>query len=153
MKSLRTTRPGPHIAEEDVVKFEQQYQLTLPELYRSFLLNSNGGRPERDLFPIQGLRGNPWGRIHFFFGLEHPIEAYRLDWNRDVIGSDTPPNLLFIATTEGADDICIDLNDGTVYYWDAYDEDDTGRRLYKIADSFEQLLELLYRDDLSPEMD
>lgn len=153
MKLLRTTRPGPHITEEDIVKFEQQYQLTLPALYRSFLLEANGGRPERDLFPIEGLRNNPDGRIHFFFGFDHPVEAYRLDWNRDVWGNDTPPNLLFIATTQGADALCIDLNDGTVYYWDAYDEDDTGRRLYRIADSFEQFLEVLYRDEHSPEID
>ncbi len=153
MRFPRTIEAGSPVSDGDVAAFERKYQITLPSLYRDFLVETNGGRSERDLFPIEGLRNNPFGRLHFFFGLNDTAEAYKLDWYRELYADRLEPNLLFIATTECADKLCLDLETGAVLYWDAYDEDDTGRRLYKIADSFEQFLNVLYRDELSPKMD
>lgn len=64
---------GPPLSEEDVRSFEGKSDLTLPASYKEFLLATQDGRSERDLFAINGLEGNSFGRIHTFFGLKAPV--------------------------------------------------------------------------------
>jgi len=39
---------GPKLSEETISAFEAHFQVTLPEDYRDFLLEHNGGRPEKN---------------------------------------------------------------------------------------------------------
>lgn len=151
---LRTFEGGPPLREEDVMRFERRFGLVLPAAYRQFLLATNGGRPERDLFAIQSIEGHPVGRIHVFFGLNDPIESCNLDWNLDVFGERIPAGLLPIATTEGADKICLSVADrrsGRVLYWDG--SAPAGEpTLHVLADDFASFVSSLQADELSPGM-
>jgi len=150
--SLRTFEGGPPLHPKDVNSFEQQHELALPSSYKEFLLASNGGRPERDLLMLAGPEGNSLARIHVFFGLNDPIESCTLDWNLAVFKDRIPAGLLPIATTEGADKICLAVvteRPGPVFYWDGHAQ--TGQQsLYFLADDFASFLAALRSDELSP---
>jgi len=149
---LRTFEGGPLLREEDLKSFEKKHGLSLPTAYREFLLATNGGRPERDLFTINGLAGNPLGRIHLFFGLRDPVESCNLDWNLDVFRDRIPEDLLPIATTEGADKLCMLLTGeraGAIFYWDGHAQ--AGEyNLHALADDFASFITSLHADALSP---
>ncbi|WP_338266122.1 SMI1/KNR4 family protein [Corallococcus caeni] len=145
---VRTTEMGPLLSEADLAAFEQRYALKLPVPLREFLLTTNGGRPERDLFKLQGVPGNPFGRIHFFFGLNDPIESCNLDWNLEVFRDRLPQGMLPIATTEGADKICLAVSGagtGRVFYWDAH-----ARGVHLLAEDLDTFISALRSDALSP---
>ena len=152
---MRTFGGGPRITENDIADFERRQNIVLPSSYRSFLLQSNGGRPERDLFLIPGFPEGPDGRIHFFFDINGSMGCYNLDFNREWFSDRIPDHLLPIATTEGADIICMSLAPdalGAVYYWDGVHISPTYGMLYLVANSFEEFLEQLYRDEDSPRL-
>ena len=149
---LQTVEGGPPLSEEDLQSFEKKHHLSLPTAYKEFLLATNGGRPERDLFTINGLEGNPLGRIHLFFGLRDPVEACNLDWNLDVFRDRIPEDLLPIATTEGTDKLCMltaGERAGAVFYWDGHAQ--VGEyNLHALADDFTSFIAALRADALSP---
>ncbi|MFL5359293.1 SMI1/KNR4 family protein [Archangium sp.] len=151
---LRTREGGPPLTEEDVSAFEKTHGLVLPVAYKEFLLATHGGRPERDLFTLKGLEGNPFGRIHLFLGLNDPVVSCNLDWNRDVFRDRIPADLLPIATTEGIDKICLCVaggRTGAICYWDGHAR--VGERsLYFLADDFTSFISSLHADELSPRM-
>lgn len=142
------------LSEESVRSFELRYGITLPVQFRQFLLATNGGRPERDLFAIEGMEGNPYGRIHVFFGLNDPVESCNLDWNLEVFAGRIPRGLLPIATTEGADKLCLSVagkETGRVLYWDAHPQPGTSG-LYFLANDFGAFVSSLQSDELSPKI-
>ncbi|MBZ4375411.1 SMI1/KNR4 family protein [Corallococcus sp. AS-1-6] len=145
---MRTTEGGPPLSNAELDSFEHRYGLRLPPPLRDFLLATNGGRPERDLFKLQGVPGNPFGRIHFFFGLNDPVESCNLDWNLEVFRDRLPPGLLPIATTEGADKVCLSVT-GQVLYWDAHARPGTAS-VHLLAEDLDSFLSALQSDALSP---
>lgn len=148
---LTTRNGGPLVTEEQVRLFEQANSLSLPAAYRSFLMARNGGRPERDVFCVPGCKGSPTARLHFLFGIGHPIRSYDLHWNLVVFGDRIPGELLPIGTTEGADLLCLGVKDsraGQVVFWDGYQE--TGNRFYSVAPSIDEFFGLLSVDSDSP---
>ncbi|MGE6757050.1 SMI1/KNR4 family protein [Corallococcus interemptor] len=140
------------LSNADLDAFEQRYGFPLPLPLRKFLLATNGGRPERDLFKLQGVPGNPFGRIHFFFGLNDPVESCNLDWNLEVFRDRIPPGLLPIATTEGADKVCLSVTGATagqVFYWDAHARPGTNSA-HLLAEDLDAFISALRSDALSP---
>jgi hypothetical protein len=116
------------------------------------LLATNGGRPERDLFKIRGLKNDAPGRIHLFFGLNDPVASCNLDWNLDVFRDRIPADLLPIATTEGADKICLRVageRTGAIFFWDGHARAGE-RNLYVLAEDFASFVASLHADELSP---
>jgi hypothetical protein len=143
---IKTIEGAPPTTESDLDRFQVKHGIVLPAAYRRFILETNGGRPDRDLFSVVALPESPVARIHFFFGMNDPEESCDLDWNREVYFERLPPDVLAIAKTEGPDLICIRLTNGeTILYWDALTE-----RLLNVADGFESFLSMLYSDELSP---
>lgn len=137
---IATSEPSPPTTASALDALETRIGMVLPVDYRAFLLSSNGGRPERDMIDVPGCTDNPVARIHFFFGVSDPEESADLEWNLETYSDRIPPGLLPIATTEGADKICLDLSQkfgGGVVYWDGYEHD--GDVVYPIAASFSDL--------------
>ncbi|HZH17577.1 MAG TPA: SMI1/KNR4 family protein [Archangium sp.] len=154
MALLRTLEGGPPLNEEDIRSFEVKHGLALPASYKEFLLDTNGGRPGRDLFANNEFEANPLGRIHIFFGLKDPVVSCNLDWNLDVFGDRIPTDLLPIATTEGIDKICLSVGGkqpGAVFYWDGHARSGE-RNLYFLADDFSSFIASLHADEVSPRM-
>ncbi|WP_408888261.1 SMI1/KNR4 family protein [Myxococcus faecalis] len=57
---VQTLEGGPPLDEDTVRAFEASHGFQLPGEYRDFLLATNGGRPVRDLFSVEGLPGGRW---------------------------------------------------------------------------------------------
>jgi hypothetical protein len=124
---------------------EHRYGTCLPHAYRDFLLARNGGRPERDLFRVPGCMANPVARVHFFFGINDPVESCNLAWNIDVFEERLPRGMIPVGTTEGADKICLALDSGAIVYWDGYED-----VVFPVSGSFEDFMASLFSDELSP---
>jgi hypothetical protein len=150
--SLRTFEGGPPLDEESLRSFEKRLGRILPAAYRQFLLATNGGRPERDLLALEGLAGNPFARVHVFFGLNDSVKSCNLDWNLEVFGDRIPADLLPIATTEGIDKVCLAVageHTGAIFYWDGHARGGE-RNFYLLADDFVSFIASLYADESSP---
>jgi SMI1-KNR4 cell-wall len=143
--------PGPVITGVDIRRFEETYRLRFPDDYKAQMLMYNGGQPERDLFAVVDCEANPIARVHYFFGIGYPMECYDLGWNYDVFNGRIPNKLIPIATTEGADQICLCVRGpdyGSVVYWDGYAE--SRQRIFSVADTFYLFCSMLFRDEHSP---
>jgi hypothetical protein len=139
--------------EETVSRLEAAWRLKLPESYRKFLMEFNGGRPTARRFKFKGrTRGSSVDRFLGVHNREHNnlleyIETYR---------GRIPPNLLPIAHDPGDNLIAISIDGpdkGRVYFWDHDREVDDGPPDYSnvilIADSFDEFLEGLHEKDVS----
>ena len=73
---------NPPILPDRIDKFEVRWRTNLPESYRKFLLQNNGGKPIPAAFPIDGMPNNSHGEIQAFFGLGAKIESEDLNWIR-----------------------------------------------------------------------
>jgi penicillin-insensitive murein DD-endopeptidase len=87
---------NPPITREELQSFARRYNLQLPKAYEEFLLRNNGGRPEPEMFPIEGLENNPFGGIQAFFGLNASIVTEDLEkiLTRNQYGHETTLNVI-----------------------------------------------------------
>ncbi|WP_299519823.1 SMI1/KNR4 family protein [Winogradskyella sp.] len=119
------------IKSEDLIAFEQELELSLPETYKAHMLQFNGGAPEKEYFKGVSV-------AHF-----NPIKNGRRTLE-DVIKSlkdILPINYLPFAYDPGGNQICMDLNDGENYgkvYYVPMDMGDTNPEF--LADSFTEFV-------------
>lgn len=137
---------GPPLSDEDIKLLESSVGVFLPSEYRKFLLRQNGGRPTPNAFSIRGLANNPFGTIHYFFGIGDAIESCNLDWNYAVLNGRLPSNLIAIADDPCGDLICLTLfgdDAGSVVFWDRHTEpnEPSYENVYQVAESFKEFLD------------
>lgn len=133
---------GRRLAESEVAAFEKDLGTTLPEGYRQFLLEHNGGRPEPDVIDIEGLPGGS-ADVQVFFGLGCSIESSNLDWNLAMFRTQFHEDLLPIACDSGGCIYCISIHGarcGSIVYCDFIESKVT---YYSVAPSFEGMLKKL----------
>lgn len=103
------------VSIEDVQALEYKYEIELPEDYKHFLLNNNGGIPDR----VYYIENDADLVVNFFlslgsekYSLEEYIEAWReegLSGEFVPIGEDAFGNLICIA--------CKGNKKGQLYFW------------------------------------
>ena len=129
---------------------EAELGISLPEQYREFLLNHNGGYPEPDAFPIHGNASDEHGLVHYFLSI-HEGDVYNLmSYVRRFEGR-VPEDLLPIALDPGGDLIVLSIlgaNRGKVYFWEHEEEAQEGEtpgyeNVYFVASSFYEFLNSL----------
>lgn len=146
---------GP-LPPDAISRCEAEIGCSLPESYRRFLLDYNGGRPEPAHFPVT-WKGQPFATrfpydsVHFLFGFVEggPGDIIRnfQDYRERIpegmipVGNDPGGNLLLLGCTEP--------NIGKVFLWVQDEEADEGekpdyRNVGFIADSFDDFLGVLY---------
>jgi hypothetical protein len=144
----RMEESARQLSRDDIRRVESIMGIRLPKEYAVFLLKHNGGRPIPNGFPIDGLANNPFGMIHFFLGIDNPVEVCNIDWSYEVLNGRIPSNLLPIADDPGGNAICLSLfgdDAGAVVFWDHAAEHlpPTYANIYRIADSFTEFIESL----------
>ena len=138
-------RIGRAIGEEDVRHFERAHALRLPEDYRQFLLEHNGGVPQNN---TEGVRA-------FFCLGDH--ERWSLEaWFAQCQGQ-LPPELCPVAIDGRGNIYCIGHTEkeaGAVYLWACQANSDDGPRLARASASFARFLNGLepYDPDDLPEV-
>jgi hypothetical protein len=65
----RMSDSNPPTTLAAVESFERERALVLPNLYKEFLLATNGGAPEAPAFPIHGRRMTPIEVVQSFAGI------------------------------------------------------------------------------------
>ncbi len=147
---------GPPLTEARISALERKLRIVLPAAYKSFLLLYNGGKPDPDCFPIRGWDRNPSGSIHYFDGIDKPINSSNIEWNYRILRGRMPRELFPIAGDGSGNLICISLggaNKGSVYIWN-HDEEHappTYQNVYFIAETFEAFVDSIYHEPISEE--
>lgn len=130
--------------KEKVESFEQHIGLSLPEDYRKFLLECNGGMPHvlYSTFRIEAL--NQIIPLDVLYGLDTGNELELMVWNEEY-SDDLLPNSIIIGRDPGSGMIVL-INDSEnkgIYYWDHslyFEESSEDENLYKIADTFQAFI-------------
>ena len=144
---------GPQVTEAQIEAFEKSFGHPLPDDYRQFLLDVNGGQPDNAHCEFDQ------GVVNRLFHLDDTDDessdlATRANRSRPVLPS---PDLLFIGHDDGSARILLALageHRGEVWFMltgDAGRPDDanprvewhTRRDMRKLADSFEQFMRAL----------
>jgi hypothetical protein len=119
---IRIERAGRTLSEAEVVALELRIGCRLPESYRCFLLENNGGvpTPDMDTIDIEHLLGSPTD-VGEFFGIDRPVTSSTIDWNLSTFEGRISNQMLPIACDSGGNLFCISLNErdyGSVVYCD-----------------------------------
>jgi hypothetical protein len=137
---------NPAIDDGILETFQRELGARLPRCYKDFLLQYNGGRPVKNVFPIADFDEGNFGSIQVFFGLNTIVKTSDLSWRIKNRIAPFPAGLLEIACTDGSDLICIDTQSENVpvYFFDYASSWGNGiwrdEDLYLIATSFADFL-------------
>jgi cell wall assembly regulator SMI1 len=138
---IRIRAQGPRLSEEDVTHFEKRIGSPLPEPYRRFLLENNGGRTTPDTIHVEGLPGSPTD-IKVLFSIGSPEETNDLLWNREMFTGRIPDRFLPIASDSGGSRFCVSLSGSdrgsVVFCLLTFTEDDG--TIYFVASDFDDFL-------------
>ena len=133
-------------------RHEDSWGFRLPDDYRRFLLQFNGGRPHPRYFEFKDHEGG--SSVHSFLGFNE-------DYNRNLVKKlqmfkDRLPARFFpVAYDDGGNQICLSIsgNDrGKVYFWDhelqadqtVGESPENADNIMLVADSFEEFLNGLH---------
>lgn len=148
---------GPPLTQERITILERELGIVLPDDYKAFLLQFNGGRPDPGDFPIRGLESNPFGRIRLFPRVDGVIESSNLDLSYNIYAGRIPMNFIPIARTGTGDLICLSLrgrDQGCVYFWDHEEEHipPSYENMYFVAPTFPDFLSSIHFEQMSAEV-
>lgn len=123
----------------DIKEFEKEFNLSLPESYKTFLLENNGGNAEPDFYYLSDEK---CVGISSFYTLEE-IKSDLTDFSLKFTS-----NIVPIAIDGGGNIICISASGedkGKLYLWWAEncadeDEEATYDNLSLIADNFDEFI-------------
>lgn len=139
---IRIRAQGPRLAEKDVIHFEKSIGSPLPETYRRFLLENNGGRTTPDTVYVEGLPGSPTD-IKVLFSIGSAVETNDLLWNRETFTGRIPGRFLPIASDSGGSRFCVSLSGSdrgsVVFCLLTFTEDDG--TIYFIANNFDEFID------------
>ncbi len=135
------------LTETELSQRERMWRQTLPGDYRSYLLITNGGIPQKRCFLYNE---HEYLIVRFLGILENSdvdidvvlsqIED-RLTDNEDLVGCE----LLPIAELYAGDYVCIDFRgDPNICVWSHEESQELDPVTYPIADSFSKFLDMLY---------
>ncbi len=127
------------LGEMEIVAFEARLGCSLPDDYRKFLAEYNGGKPSPDVIDVVGLPGESTD-IQVFFGLDRSVASSGLDWNLQAMRGQIEERLLPIACDSGGRVFCLSLRDadrGSIIYRDLAESEVT---YYRVASSFDELM-------------
>lgn len=131
MNKITQHNPYGATTENDVAAFEKSIGYRLPESYRQYLLNSNGGKFENYFFHAISFGRSEIHPVHEYFRLGAGSEAERLEnmypfsqfHDLDAFSEEFKKYLCF-ADTHYGDDLLMDLERGTIYFYRSDDDGD-----------------------------
>lgn len=134
---------------QEIEQAEIRIGKKFPMEYKKFLLEHNGGTPERTEFEFTDTFGEPSDSlIHYFLAI-YDEEGYdNLESECDNLDDRMLPNILPIASDPFGNLICISVeggDKGKIYFWDHELEtvEASYENLSLIANSFSEFMNLL----------
>jgi hypothetical protein len=153
---------GPKVTLEQVIEIEKTIGHQLPQQYKDFLLQFNGGEVSPDCFKVK-YSGQEWAEgleealLRAFYSIpEH--EYYSFLENQEFYEGRVPADTILIADTPGRDKILLGIegeNTGKIFYWNGsyeVDEEEQAEEGFQadysnvgfVANSFNEFLKGLY---------
>lgn len=124
--SWQIRESGSSLEEEHITSFERAHNLTLPNMYRDFLLAYNGGFVEPNHFRMVGPVSEPdqmqnegIAKIDWFLTMgdsELGSLAQYIQSHRTI--ARIPPELLPIGLDGEGSLLCMGIEHGDIYFWD-----------------------------------
>ena len=145
---MKLVDKGADLKAAQIEEFEELFKISIPEAYKTFLVNENGGRPVPATILLKTDDSERPFDVEEFLRLEPEDETWGLRSVRLTCLDRIPSELLAIARDGGEDFICIGLSGkrvGEIYIWwsegQCYpDEEPTFENVEKIADSFGEFI-------------
>jgi hypothetical protein len=136
--------------EKKLLKFEADIHGRLPEDFRAFLLEHNGGKPIPFSFTISKELGID--SIHHMLGLHNGPKYFRLDKSWKAYRNRMPTTIVPFADDPCGNALCIGISgneEGNIFFWDHEKEGNENEQPFygnikKISDSFNQFLNGLF---------
>ena len=157
MKQLQIRDRFHSINMQDIENLEKKCKVSFPQSFKDFLLINNGGRAEKNVFPmLENEHDNNEGVVSDFHGIDE--KAYYSNLEKSILYSRVPNDIFVFASDPFGNYICIGTEGqryGKVYFWDhegeaaAFGYDEAWyENVYLIANSFEDFINSLYKVDL-----
>lgn len=152
MATIDFEERGPQLGLAGIEDFERSLGRKLPGDYRSFLLDTNGGRPEPNSLTMEKTEVS-CGVNQFYSVLDRRGQNDLLT-EQAALKSRIPEDMLVIADCEGGNRVCISLRGedfGSVFFWDHELglEDDPSSAFFPIAPDFSAFFNALSKLDPS----
>jgi hypothetical protein len=117
--------------EEDVRKFEEKVGFTIPSDYRNFLLEKNGGIPNKTIISVPNIGEKV---VQSFYALTNPVSTFTLSHLAKVYKNRLPSGMLPIADDPAGNIFITELiagkDFGKIYFLDHEQEADVERQPY-----------------------
>jgi len=128
-------------SESSITSFEAELGWSLPADYRSFLVETNGGRPEPSTFEFTTPSGQSDSLVDWLYSLSDD-PYYSLRRNREIFGSRIPDKTLSIGCDPFGNQILMN-RDGEILFWDHELETTEGVvNVHRVASSFTSFVEM-----------
>ena len=136
-----------NISEEEVFKFEEKIGFSLPDDYKEFLLNCNGGVPEIKYSTFELNDFDESIGLQVLYGLNLAQNLDLREWNEEY-EDDLLDDCIIIGHGIGFGLIVLvnSIEFSGVYFWDHSFELESSseeENVYKIADTFKQFIDNL----------
>ncbi|OBW59799.1 SMI1 / KNR4 family protein [Solibacillus silvestris] len=138
---------NPKISLQDIKQFEQEYEVTLPKQYVDFLLEYNGGFPQKSNFKLPDDEGE--SLVNKFYGIGDMKS--NLGKVFVVLEGEIPEDFISIGNDPGGNEILLGVNgeyQGKVYFWihDIEPEDEMDN-MFILAGNFTEFFNNLYESE------
>lgn len=138
---------NPKISLQDIKQFEQEYEVTLPKKYVDFLLEYNGGFPQKSNFKLPDYEGE--SLVNKFYGIGDMKS--NLGKVFVVLEGEIPEDFISIGNDPGGNEILLGVNgeyQGKVYFWihDIEPEDEMDN-MFILAGNFTEFFNNLYESE------
>jgi hypothetical protein len=130
--------PGPPLSLERIAEVEAELGVVLPDEYRAFLRELNGGSPVPDTVAAEGAPEMPTD-VQVLFGIGRDIATSNLQWYPQEVPDAVPDGCLPIGCDSFGNLFCL-KRDGSIVYVEL-DRNNGG--IYFVAASFGDFLRKL----------
>jgi hypothetical protein len=111
--TVRLISKGRPLSPADIATLEGRLQVSLPADYQEFLLANNAAVPEQNIYK----KGKLITSVAQFFGMSND-EWRDLVTANTIYGERLPAGFLAIGGAAGGNLICLELESGSIYFWD-----------------------------------
>src|SRR5882672_8682020 len=117
--AITIVKPNKKINLGAIEKLEAIVGEKLPDDYRGFLLDFNGGKPEDNEFDIPQIKNK--SGVNRFYGLLDERKSGDLLHERELMISRVPDKMLAIGDDSSGNSVCLSLRPdtfGQLFFWD-----------------------------------
>ncbi len=144
--AIRIKQSRSRITDPQIALLEQELGSRLPDDYKQFLLNTNGGVPEPNEFDVPAT--STGSGVNIFYGSLAKAHDGDLVYEQILLKDRLPDRLVAIADAEGGNRVCLSSRPedfGVVFFWDHELESETDQSapLSRLSSSFAELFSSL----------